>query len=166
MTGNLQKETRAYISSAERLVILGIGNPDKGDDAAGPLCADLIKACLDKDLPPHVRVINAGVMPENYTGDIRKFQASHVLIIDAVIGGKKPGTIFKVDPKGIINEDVSTHRMSLSMLTLFINDNIGANVFIIGIEPKVIYFDTPISKIVYKSIKTLVQNIALSIRSI
>ncbi len=166
MTEKLQKEIKAFISSSERLVLLGIGNPDKGDDAAGPLCIDLIKACLDKDLPPCVRVINAGVMPENYTGDIRKFQASHVLIIDSVICGKKPGTIFKVDPKGIINEDVSTHRMPLSMLALFINDNIGANVFIIGIEPKVIDFDTAASKIVYKSIKTLVQNIALSIRSI
>lgn len=166
MTMKLQKEIRSFIAAADRLIILGIGNPEKGDDALGPFCTDLIKASLDKDLPHHVKIINAGVMPENHTGDIRKFQASHVLMIDAVIYGKTPGSIFKVNPERIGNEDISTHRMPLSMLASFINDNIGAHVIIIGIEPKTIDFDTKISKIVCKSVKILNNIIIASLRSI
>ena len=165
MTGALKKEIRAFIAAADRLVVLGIGNPDKGDDAVGPLCVDLIKAGLDKDLPSHVKIINAGVMPENYTGEIRKFKTSHVLIIDAVISSNKPGSIFKVVPEHITNDDISTHRMPLNMLALFINKNIGSNILIIGIEPGIIDFDTPISKIASLSLNTLTKYIISLLRS-
>lgn len=141
-----------------------MGNPEKGDDAAGPLCAELIKSRLDSCLPQHVRIINAGIMPENYTGDIRKSRASHVLIIDAVIAGKKPGSIFIVDPKKIIDEDVSTHRMPLSMLVKFLIENIGTKVLILGIEPGIVDLDTPISKIIIKSVNYLADQISLLLK--
>ncbi len=165
MTEALKKEIRSFIAAADRLVILGIGNPEKGDDGLGPLCTDLIQASLGNDLIDRVKIINAGVMPENYTGEIRKFKASHVLVIDAVIAGEKTGAIFKVDPDLVTDEDISTHRMPLKMLTRFFIENIGTKVLVIGIEPKTIDFDSEISKIVYKSTEILANDIISSLKS-
>jgi hydrogenase 3 maturation protease len=159
MFENWENKISSFLSVADRLVIIGIGNPEKGDDAAGIKCADRLKSILGNDLPHHVKIINAGVMPENFTGDIRRFRAEKILIIDAVIAGHAPGTIFVFDPDQIVNEDVSTHRMPLSMLNRFLKESIGCQVLMIGIEPKEVDLDITVSKSVQNSIELLVNHL-------
>jgi len=72
-----------------------------------------------------------------------------------VIADHKPGSIFIIDPSKILNEDVSTHRMPLSMLYRFLKESIGCEVMIIGIEPERVYLDIGISKNVKNSIELL-----------
>jgi len=159
MIEDWKEKVSSFLAPADRLVIIGIGNHEKGDDAAGIYCADRLKNSLGNDLPHHVRIINAGIMPENFTGDIRSFQAKRILIIDAVIAGHAPGTIFTVDPVRIVNEDVSTHRMPLSMLYRFLEESIGCNVLMIGIEPEKVDLDTGISKSVQNSIELIINHL-------
>jgi hydrogenase 3 maturation protease len=156
MIEDWREKVSSFLTPADRLVIIGIGNHEKGDDGAGIKCADGLKSLMGNDLPHHVRIINAGVMPENFTGDIRSFQAKRILIIDAVIAGHAPGTIFIIDPDRIVNEDVSTHRMPLSMLYRFLEESIGCHVLMIGIEPEKVDLDTILSKNVQNSISSLV----------
>jgi hydrogenase 3 maturation protease len=154
------KLLKEFIAGDDRIVILGIGNIQKGDDAAGAICADSLIRKISKTIPSNIKIINGGVTPENFTGDIRRFKPTRVLIIDAVIAGLKPGTIFIVDPAKILNEDVSTHRMPLSMLCRFLEESIGCRVLIIGIEPEKVELDIPLSKIVQKSISVIVDFLA------
>ena len=150
-----QQQLKRKLTCARRIAILGIGNIEKSDDGAGALCADILGREAHKKRPRNLKIINGGEVPENYTGDIRKFQPDHVIIIDACVASKKPGTIYIVEPNKIKDEDISTHRMSLSMLVKFLEETIGCKTIVLGIEPKSLAWGTTISVPVQKAIITL-----------
>lgn len=156
---NWQKTVKEFIAGEDRIVILGIGNIQKGDDAAGSVCARNLIKKIGNALPGNLKIIDGGEIPENFTGDIRQFNPSRVLIIDAVIAGHEPGTIFIADPKMIENTDVSTHRMPLSMLCRFMEESIGCKVIIIGIEAKEVDLDITVSKSVQNSTELLINHL-------
>jgi len=146
---SLKKKLRG----ARRVVILGVGNKMKGDDGLGIHCAEILDEGFKKQ--KGIKVINGGEAPENYTGEIRKFKPSHVIIFDACSKNKKPGSIFLVDPNKIADEDVSTHRIPLSMLAKFLKETIGCKVIIIGIQPKSLEWRRGQSVPVRKSVTNL-----------
>jgi hydrogenase 3 maturation protease len=160
------------LRNAGRLFVLGVGNRHKGDDAAGSLCVRLLKRELARGvrragalgaesarpLPairkrpvPGVLVLDAGDAPESATGKIRKLGPTHVLIVDAAVGGHRPGTIFLVDKKKIRQEEVSTHRLPLSLLVRYLEESIGCRVILIGIEPEEVAWGKPVSAVVKAS---------------
>ncbi len=66
------------------VLIIGVGNADRGDDAAGPLVARRLR-CLGLDAREHN---GEGLsLIESWTG------AEDVILIDAVLTGAPPGTI-------------------------------------------------------------------------
>jgi hydrogenase 3 maturation protease len=148
-------ELEKFLKTKSRVLIMGIGNMQKGDDAAGALCAERIGRQLRKKRRAGVMVINAGDVPENYTGVIRKFKPTHMVIFDTCYFGKKAGTIKVVDPRSIADGDVSTHRMPLSMLVRFLEETIGGKAMIIGIEPKIMDLNAPLSPAVSRAVEAL-----------
>lgn len=143
---------------------MGIGNPEKGNDAFGPVCADLIRTRMGTNLSTEILIINAGTVPENYTGQIRNFNASHVLIIDAVFADKKPGVLFEVNPDLIDDNEISTHRMPLNMLYLFLQKSMKTKIMIIGRQSENMVLDVSLSKKLIKSADILT-NYIISILS-
>lgn len=154
------------LERAERLFVLGIGNRHKGDDAVGGLCVRLLirelaprmrrtgapsaeprrrRGGLRKLPPLEFEALDAGEAPEGATGIIRKFRPTHVLIVDAAVGGRRPGTIFVIDRNKISQEDLSTHRLPLSLLARYLEESIGCRVILVGIEPKEIAWGRPVS---------------------
>jgi len=152
----LMKEMR----HATRIVILGIGNTEKGDDSAGVRCAE---ALAHKLKHPSIKVIIAGEVPENYTGMIRSYNPTHVVIIDACAKGMKPGAVFLVDPSKIANDDVSTHRMPLSLFTMFLEKTVRCKVLIIGIEPQSVDWHEGMSATVAESILHIADNLSTAL---
>jgi len=71
----------------DKVVVLCLGNIDRGDDAVGPYLASKIKGKVEYD------VIDAGVTPENYTGVIKRLKPNRIIIVDAVSFEGKPGEI-------------------------------------------------------------------------
>jgi hydrogenase 3 maturation protease len=155
------------LDSAERLFVLGIGNTERGDDAAGslfirllgeelarrkprsPASASVPRAAwpaLGKSAPREFQTLDGGAAPENVTGLIRKFRPTHVLIIDAAVGSHRPGTIFVMDKNNIREDDISTHRPPLSHLVRYLEEDIGCRVILIGIEPKATGPGKPVSR--------------------
>lgn len=131
--------------NAERICIMGVGNTKRGDDAVGPLTSIMIMSRLKGHKFKNLIFINGGEIPENFTGDIRKFQPDLTIIIDACISGKKPGTICIVDSEKIQENDVSTHRLPLSMLVKFLETTIPTKVIILAFEPKNLNFGDDVS---------------------
>jgi hydrogenase maturation protease len=95
-----------------RCLIVGIGNPDRGDDAAGPLAADLL-----------ARQAPAGTRIEVLRGDPAPLiewleQAEHAWLIDAADAGDSPGSIRRFDlARGAVPEQpfaLSTHGFGLA----------------------------------------------------
>ncbi len=156
MTKNWLNFIKKECDRAERICVMGIGNTQKGDDAVGPLTIAMIMCRLKRRKFKNLILVNGGDTPENFTGDIRKFQPSLTIIIDTCISGKRPGTIYLVEPEKIQENEVSTHRMPLSMLVKFLETTIPTRVIILGIEPKNLNFKDDISPAVEWAIDKVV----------
>lgn len=111
-----------------KVVILGVGNTLKGDDAAGPLVCE----CLSGRVP--ARVIDAGVTPENYIGSILEAAPDVLLIVDAVDFGGSPGQIRICTPDQVRRFAFSTHALSLHSLVDVIRREKKLEVYLIGIQ--------------------------------
>jgi len=120
---------------ARKIVLLGVGNPNKGDDGAGPLCILLLKKRVPASAAERLLVIDGREVPESQTGLIRRFSPELTVIVDAAVGGHAPGTIFVVERGMIDDNEVSTHRISLLYLVRYLEESIGSRALVVGVEP-------------------------------
>lgn len=135
-------------------MILGIGNELRGDDALGSIIARNLSELLN--LHENIIVIDGGMVPENFTGLIRREDPTHVILIDAVDMKKKPGYIRIVEKSEIAEYNLSTHAMPLSFFITYLESSTDAEIVLIGIQPKNMDISQYLSKEVKKSIETVV----------
>ena len=146
-----------FLKNYDKIVILGIGNEIKGDDALGPnVVLKLNELFKEND---NVIVFDGGTVPENYTGLIRKEKPSHIILVDAVEMKKDPGYIRVVQKDEIANYNISTHAMPVSFLIKFMETTIGAEIILVGVQPKSMELAEEISKEVEKSIEIVVKTL-------
>ena len=124
------------LRGAKKTAILGVGSSVNGDDGAGPRCAERLKRRITPPAEDRILVIDAGEVPEHYTGALRRFGPDLTVIIDAAMARHSPGTIFLVDRNRIADDGVSTHSLSLRYLVRYVEETIGGAVWILGIQPK------------------------------
>ena len=148
-----------------RIVILGVGNSQRGDDAAGGLVVRKLRKLIGKRPEQRMLILDGGETPESLTGEIRKFGPSLVLIVDAAASGHKPGTIYVVDRDKIGHDDLTTHRIPLTLLIKYLEDSVGCRVEIIGIEPENLGLSDPVSGKVSASISLLARELAKILNS-
>jgi hydrogenase 3 maturation protease len=125
-----------WLQGATRVAILGVGSRVKRDDAVGLVVVDHLKG----KVPSFVRVFDCETVPESFTGPIRRFSPSHVLIIDAAELGLNLGEIRFLHPDSIVGSVSSTHILSLSILSEYIISEVGAKVLLLGIQPRDLRF--------------------------
>jgi hydrogenase 3 maturation protease len=123
------------LEGARRIVLLGIGQPLKGDDAAGVFVARSIARHPRIAKSEEIAVIVAADTPESRTAEIRRFSPSHVLMIDAGSGGQVPGTIFFPEFREMEPEEITTHRLPLSLLARYLEETVPCKVILVAIEP-------------------------------
>lgn len=130
-----QSNLSRRLKGARRIVLLGIGQPLKGDDAAGVIVARSIARRLRSATPEGIEVIVAADTPESRTAEIRRFFPSHVLLIDAGTDSRVPGTIFFPDFRRMEPEEITTHRLPLPLLARYLEATLPCKVIIVAIEP-------------------------------
>ena len=127
----MKQELTEFLLGYKKLVILGIGNDLKGDDALGTF----IVRNLNK--PSHKIVsIDGGIVPENFTGAIKKENPTHILLVDAVDMRKAPGSVRMVHKEEISKYSISTHSMPISFLINYLENGTGAKIALLGIQPQ------------------------------
>ena len=114
---------------AGRVVVVGIGNPFRADDAAGSVVAKAITASSD------ICVVDAEEVPENHLGLVVGHRPDTVIFIDAVDMGSQPGSVAILNGEELESYPATTHRMPLNLLMSFIGAQTRARVFAIGIQP-------------------------------
>jgi hydrogenase 3 maturation protease len=119
-----------------KVALLGVGNPLWGDDGAGPA---LIRR-LDGRVP--ALLVDAGESPESYWGKIVAYRPQAVLVVDAVSWGGEPGSVALLEEVQENGSPITTHRVSLNLLLDLLRAETGADVFVLGIQPKVVAFNT------------------------
>ncbi len=127
------KQELAKAVKGKKLLIIGVGNEMKGDDALGRYVIDRLKT-KDK--------LFCGEMPENFIGKMKSFSPDVVLIVDAVDFQGRPGEIAFTDAKQSQTISLSTHSISFSMLSKMLP---GVELFLIGVQPYSLEFGQQMS---------------------
>jgi hydrogenase 3 maturation protease len=154
--GGLSDELRA----AQRVVVLGAGNVGRGDDGAGGRAAAALKKKLGQKGRSRFKVLLGHETPESLTGKIRRFRPDLVLILDAAVSGKKPGSVFLIRKKDMAMEDISTHKMPLPLLVDYLEKSVNCRVLVLGIEPRSCQEGAPLSATVRKAVEALALKLA------
>lgn len=153
---------RSQFKNAKRVAVLGVGSELRGDDAAGLLVAGHIQKNF-KSNHPKLKVFFGSTAPENLTGEIKKFKPTHLVIIDSADTGAKAGSIFLFKPKDLRGISFCTHQLPLQILTDYLKKSLGCKLIIVGVQPKKLTFNKPISASVEKAAKEAAQLILVSL---
>ena len=138
---NLTAELKEKLKGSQKVVVLGIGSELRGDDSAGILVAKK----LEKENLSGIIVLIGGTAPENLTGELKRLQPSHLIIVDAADMKEAPGTIRLVDPEEVGGFSFSTHSLPIKVLINYLQEHFHFQVLLIGIQPKNINFGNPLS---------------------
>jgi hydrogenase 3 maturation protease len=133
-----------------KVVILGIGNSLRSDDAVGSELASRLKDKVS------FLVFDAAATPENYLGKIIKEKPDTVVIIDAVDFGGSPGEFRELEEADLKTVNLFfTHNASLSLTINYLQSHLKLDIIILMIQPKTIVFGDTISKEVSESLVKL-----------
>jgi len=141
-----------------KVVILGVGNTLKGDDAAGPLVCE----CLSGRVP--ARVIDAGTAPENYIRPVLEVSPDVLLIVDAVDFGGCPGQIRVCAPDQVHRFAFSTHALSLHLSIDVIRREKKLEVYLIGIQATGTRLGDCLSPAMREAVETVVDTLTALFR--
>jgi hydrogenase 3 maturation protease len=135
----------------------------KSDDRLGVALAQ----ALAKKLPagPDIRIVSGGEAPENFTGAIRAFFPSHVLLLDAVDHGLEPGTVFLADERSITVGDMTSHHLPLRLLMRFLGSSIPCRVILVGVQPQTLLPGNKLSSPLKKTLPLLAEFLAETLRA-
>ena len=145
-------EVRAFLSRLfkEKTVIVGVGNPLRGDDAFGPAFIEKIKGAAG------AMCIDAGSAPENYLGKIAKMEPDSVLIVDAAHLGGAPGEYDILEKDQIVSSGLTTHDLSPVMFIEYLEKETEARIYMLAVQPEKMDLGAEMSEGVKEALDELV----------
>ncbi len=108
---------------------------------------------------PHFLCLEAGVVPDNALGPLRKFRPDLVLLVDAADFGLEPGTIRLVENSAIAGFSASSHTLPLGMIAGHLSSELDCPVWIIGVQPAALEFAEPLTDSMQRAVDELVNEI-------
>jgi hydrogenase 3 maturation protease len=153
-----RKRQNNQLATPLRIAVVGVGNELNGDDAAGNQVAAKLMAL--SGFPEHFLPINAGSIPENASGVLRRFHPDMVILVDAADFGGEVGEVKWLEAEQIGGMSASSHTLPLPVLGQFLEAELNCKVEYLGIQPESIIFDTPVSLAVGKTIDHVVREFA------
>lgn len=129
---DLEKELQGWIKDAGTIVVVGIGNPLRGDDFVGKKTVQEMTGSV----PKRVCLVECEFVPEDSIQDIADFQPTHVLVIDAALMNETYGTVKLITDLSHTPSSISTHTLPLQIFCGLLRDTLGANVALLAIQPK------------------------------
>jgi hydrogenase 3 maturation protease len=133
----LELELAARLSGT--VVVVGVGNPLRGDDGAGCLVARRLAGAAG------VSVLETEEVPESFVGDIAAAGPDTVVLVDAVDLGARPGAMALLERDQVALYSPTTHRLPLSLVMDVVHRRTCADVFLIGIQPADVAFGAAVS---------------------
>lgn len=133
-----------------KVLIAGIGNPLRGDDAVGSY---IVKTLIDEKI--NVILIDCESQPERFIEKIIESQPDTIIFIDALHMNQKPGSVAFLKEENLKHYKISTHQTDLKMCIKYIKSKIKSKIFLIGIQPENTEFSSPMSEQVLKTAEIL-----------
>jgi len=125
----------------ERLAVLGVGSSLRADDAAGGIVIERLREKYGFSASPGLSLMFGETAPENFSGKIKAFRPTHLLVIDAAELGREPGEAVEIDPGAIGGPTFCSHMLPLKIMLDYLVRETGVSVTILGIQYKCLDFD-------------------------
>ncbi|HZK70211.1 MAG TPA: hydrogenase 3 maturation endopeptidase HyCI [Clostridia bacterium] len=145
------------LSNTSKLAILGAGSFQKGDDASGVMITEKLKERFGNDKFDKLCIYTGECAPENYTGEIKKFNPSHVIMIDAANIREEPGSVAFIEPDAIGGVSFSTHILPLKIIIEYLIMETGCHMTVIGIQPLNIEYGGEVTLAVLEAVEDTVE---------
>ena len=130
-----------------KILVIGVGNRMRADDAVGPLAIDRLKESTT--IPEHWLLIDAGEVPENALGLVEKEKPDRVLLIDACDWDAEPGEVRFFTSEEILKlpiRTISTHGVPLSFwVKMTLVDHPDLKIELLGIQASDLAFNQPLT---------------------
>jgi hydrogenase 3 maturation protease len=122
----------SFFNDAKFVVIIGMGNELRADDAIGLHIVRLLKPYTNNRL----QVFEGHMTPEAFIGPACAVHPTHLLIVDAAELEKKPG-VWQVLSSDDVEEGLfTTHAIPATEVAAEIQRRCGSKVAFLGIQPK------------------------------
>ena len=154
------------LMDAGRLAVLGAGSTLRGDDAAGMRVVEELQAEFDLKQYPQLLFCPGETAPENYSGKIKQFCPTHLLVIDAADVNSPPGSIMEIRPEDVGGPTFCSHMLPLRVMIRYLAQETGTDVTLLGIQYKSIEFDTGMTDEVQAAVNELTCDLSRIIREI
>ncbi|MEM2088063.1 MAG: hydrogenase maturation protease [Thermoproteota archaeon] len=136
----VEQALKGWLAGARRLIVLGIGNELRGDDAAGLLVARALKISNSE----RFKAVECGVSVEDCIDYALGEKPSHLLIVDAFPDGE---TMVLLDIADLESRmPVSTHAIPLPVLLEAFGKPVETSVKILGIGVENFKLGSTVSK--------------------
>jgi hydrogenase 3 maturation protease len=131
------------------LCVVGVGNPMRGDDGAGPLVIERLGGHDGAVL------VDAGTTPENWYGPLLASAPGVVLFVDAADHGAAPGAWVLVPADDLAARIETTHAPTLQLLARLLAP-LRIESWLLGIQPASTAFGAPVSPQVLAAVDEVV----------
>ena len=155
-----QELARCFTATAKPVHFVGIGNPLRSDDGAGPAAVSLLRRALGRASPRWV-VLHKETNPER--GVARIPSKEGIMLFDTVQSHSPPGTIVCTTLADTRYGFFATHNVPLRLLP-GLSDR-ADSVFVVGVEPESLEVGEGLTKTVRESVDALVNGVADLVRN-
>jgi len=153
MSKMLTAEIRDLFTPSKKgpLLVITIGNSFRSDDGVGLYIARKINTCKK-----NVIILDAGNKPESIIDKVIQTKPGKVIIIDAANFGGMAGEIRLIEKNDIADTSLSTHSFPLNIIARIIEEDTGADVSFLGIQPKSVQLTEGLSKPVKRAAEKII----------
>ncbi len=144
---------------SEKIIILGLGNILLKDEGAGVYVAEQIEKM---SLPENVEVIDGGTASMDILMSMK--DVKKLIIVDALRGGEKPGTVYRLYPEDLFSAPdsyMSLHQINVleGLILSKKTGNAPQETVIIGIEPKEIDWGLGVTPDIKRKIPDIINRV-------
>ncbi len=143
-----------------RTLLLGIGNILLSDEGLGVRAVEELKSRFK--FPPYVELMDGGTLGMDLLYFMEGFE--RLLVIDAVLGGNPPGTLYKFNDeevKAYFKRKVSAHELGFQEI-LALADLLGKRpneIVLVGMEPESLNISLELSTTVKERLHLLIEEV-------
>lgn len=133
MCNSLTAEIKAALRPTGQgaTLLVTIGNALRSDDGVGPYIAARLQTP-----PPGYCLLDAGDRPESLLHPELEAKPAKIIILDAADFHGRPGEIRLIPPELIPEQALSTHAFPLNIAVRLLQEDTGALVHVVGIQPR------------------------------
>ena len=166
-SGAMTRRTRALIQREPEIFVqmnhLTAAKYGIEGDGMGPALIERLQGKVA------ARLIDAGEVPENYSGPIEAAGAEVILIVDAAdlkaVAGATAGDVALIELEQLGKTGISTHNASLGLLASVVQRLTGADVLVLAVQPKVNSFGAAMSEEVGRTLERLEEMLSICLRA-